>query len=121
MLLIFVALLNSNCSPKTIRWQNGNRLAVMRTGIMDTATAFVSGKVLDLDYHLGIKGAQVTIENEQYAFSSTCGKDGIFKFGHLPPGKYTLKTTFIGFYTLNDTVDFKAGEIVKLKIELGTD
>ncbi|WP_345165140.1 beta-sandwich domain-containing protein [Nibribacter koreensis] len=88
---------------------------------MDTTTAYVTGKVSDLDYNLGLKGAHVAFKNEQYSFNTICKGDGIFTFGHIPSGTYILTSTFIGFYSLKDTVTVKPGDVVKLKIKLGTD
>ncbi len=92
-----------------------------RIGIMDTVTVNVSGKISDLYDKFGLKGAKIELTNNENSYSKTCGENGEFKFEHISSGKYRIISVFVGYYMLKDSIEFKSGEIIKLKIGLGYD
>ena len=88
---------------------------------MDTLTVNVTGKITDIYDKFGLKGAKIELTNNVNSYSKTCGENGEFKFEHISSGKYRIVSDFVGYYQLRDSIEFKSGEIVELKIGLGYD
>jgi hypothetical protein len=118
--ILIIGLLIYSCGtlPKL---KNGNSFVVEKIGIMDTITVNVSGKITDLHNKFGLKGAKIKLTNIVNSYSKTCGENGEFKFEHIASGKYRITSDFVGYYHLTDSLEFKSGEIVELKIGLGYD
>lgn len=118
--ILIIGLLIYSCGtlPKL---KNGNSLVVERIGIMDTLTVNVTGKITDIYDKFGLKGAKIELTNNVNSYSKTCGENGEFKFEHISSGKYRIISDFVGYYQLRDSIEFKSGEIVELKIGLGYD
>ncbi len=119
-LILIIGILFYSCGtiPKL---KNGNSFEINRIGIMDTLTVIVSGKIFDLYDKFEIKGAKVELTNNENSYSETCGKKGEFKFEHIASGKYKIWSSYIGYYTLTDSIEFKSGEIIEMNIGLGYD
>ena len=118
--ILIIGLLIYSCGtlPKL---KNGNSFVVERIGIMDTLTVNVTGKITDIYDKFGLKGAKIELTNNVNSYSKTCGENGEFKFEHISSGKYRIISDFVGYYQLRDSIEFKSGEIVELKIGLGYD
>jgi hypothetical protein len=118
--ILIIGLLIYSCGtlPKL---KNGNSLVVERIGIMDTLTVNVTGKITDIYDKFGLKGAKIELTNNVNSYSKICGENGEFKFEHISSGKYRIISDFVGYYQLRDSIEFKSGEIVELKIGLGND
>ena len=119
--ILIIGLLICGCGtiPKL---KNGrNSFVVERIGIMDTLTVKVTGKITDLYDKFGLKGASIELKNNENSYSKTCGENGEFKFEHISSGKYRIVSNFVGYYQLRDSIEFKSGEIVGIKIGLGYD
>lgn len=101
--------------------KNGNSFIVERIGIMDTLTVNVTGKITDLYDKFGLKGASIELTNNDNSYSKTSGEYGEFKFEHISSGKYEVRSNSVGYYRLRDSIEFKSGEIVEIKIGLGYD
>jgi hypothetical protein len=118
ILIIILLIYSCGTIPKL---KNGNSFVVERIGIMDTVTVNVSGEITDLYDKFGLKGAKIELTNNENSYSKTCGENGEFKFEHISSGKYRIISGFVGYYMLKDSIEFKSGEIIKLKIGLGYD
>ena len=88
---------------------------------MDTVTVNVNGKIIDLYQKFGLKGASIELSNNLNYYSKKCGENGEFNFEHISPGKYLIISDFVGYYMLRDSIEFKSGEIIELKIGLAHD
>src|SRR5215471_476628 len=62
-----------------------------------TATAVVSGSVVEAVTHTVIPNARVTISGSGTRDSTTADNDGRFTFTGLPPGRYTMTANKEGF------------------------
>ncbi len=73
-------------------------LAVVYTGVAQTGTGVIKGKVLDEKKKEGVPFANVIVElNGAQKGGVTTDFDGNFKFSSLTPGKYDLKVSSVGF------------------------
>ncbi len=100
--------------------KSGNYFKMKKTGIMDTVTVNISGKVYELYENFGLKGAEIELSNNKNSYSKICGETGEFKFKHIASGKYKIKRKYLGYFTFSDSIEIKSGQIIKLKIGLGT-
>lgn len=67
-------------------------------------TGTIEGIVLDKNNDTPIESADVTLLNAADSSvykGSTTGKDGKFKFQEIPFGKYSLRSNFVGYSTVN--------------------
>jgi hypothetical protein len=92
-----------------------------KIGIRDTIPAKVSGKILDYYDKFGLKGAEIKLENKEKSYYKPCGNKGEFNFENINPGKYRITASYLGYYTLKDSIELRSGEVIKLKIGLGYD
>src|ERR1017187_6781889 len=51
-------------------------------------------------------------------FGASSDVNGYFSIANLPKGNYTLMVTAIGFDTLRQTIDVKAGDVITKKLYL---
>ena len=63
-----------------------------------------------------------TVQLIEAGQSTLTDKNGKFRFGNLPPGKYTLNVVTVGYYLLEEgnVVTVKAGEVIEVKIYLAS-
>src|SRR3954468_23634396 len=97
--------------------------AATLTAAQDTGT--VSGTVVDSSGQV-VPGASVTLVNEATADVRTAATDqrGVFSFGGVPPGSYTVKIELQGFRTLElkkNVVNASSQiDVGRVKLEVGT-
>jgi hypothetical protein len=116
--LVFGLLFFSCNRSATQRKYDYSILERKNIGIMDTLTVNVYGKVFDPKIKIDLPQADVRLSSHKNSYSAYCDKNGEFKFNHIPPGKYQIRASFIGYTGLTDTVEFKTGEIVELNIKM---
>jgi hypothetical protein len=84
-----------------------------------TAEAFpptINGFVTDSTSGEGLIGANVYLDDLPLGISTN--EEGYYVLHPIPPGRHTLKVSFIGFKTFSQVVDLKEGEKKFLNIEL---
>jgi iron complex outermembrane recepter protein len=79
----------------------------------------IVGKVTDSDNGDELVGANVLIKGTSIGAAS--GMNGTYKIAKVPPGSYTLRTTFMGYKMAEKDVQVTAGQEVKVDIELDED
>ena len=87
---------------------------------MDSIAINISGRVYELYENFGLPGAEIELLNKNNNYHSFSNEKGKFKFKNLLPGKYKIRSTYLGYFTFSDSIVLKSGEIIKLKIGLGT-
>ncbi|WP_409232609.1 peptidase associated/transthyretin-like domain-containing protein [Polaribacter gochangensis] len=100
--------------------KSGNYFKMKRVGLMDTITINISERVYELYENFGLPGADIELSNKNNNYHSFSKEKGVFKFKNLLPGKYKIRSTYLGYFTFSDSIVLKSGEIIKLKIGLGT-
>ncbi len=74
--------------------------------------AVLRGFVTDRADGQPIQGVNVVLTDEGDAFlGSASSRDGVFAISGIPPGRYFLAASFIGYSTHRDTLVLEAGEI----------
>jgi len=101
--------------------KNGNSFVVKSIGVMDTETVRVTGIITDLYNKFGLYPAMIRLNNNDNSYEQVSRENGEFEFEHIYSGKYRIVISFVGYYQLIDSIEFKTGEIVELKIGLGYD
>ena len=74
----------------------------------------INGKISDKNSGLVLKGASISLEDP--AFSTQSDAMGNFSFNNLKPGKYHLKVSYLGYYSLEQHLNLNS--TVKLNLEL---
>ena len=84
--------------------------------------AVVRGFVTDTANGEALQGVNVVLENAggDLRGAATNG-DGIYGITRIPPGRYQLRASFIGFQTYVDTLDLAADERLTVNIALELD
>ncbi len=87
----------------------------------DAQTAALRGFVTDLADGEALPGVNVVVED---AAGETQGAatdiNGLYYLPTLPPGRYTLRATFLGYAPYVDSLALEPGEVRQLDIELNT-
>jgi len=76
----------------------------------------ISGYVYDIDTKAPISGVTIVIENSKY--KSVSDKSGYFIINNIEPGKYYLKTLFIGYFEEKIMVNISTSENKKIDFYL---
>src|SRR5947209_437853 len=63
-----------------------------------------------------LRGAQVSIPAQ--GLNTATDQQGLFFFGGLPPGSYTLSISYIGFEKMTKTVAVTAGQTTTVNLQL---
>lgn len=83
----------------------------------DTKYGTLSGKLLDKDNKQPLIGANLVLENTTKG--TTTDIDGQFVFTNLPVGTYSLKISYIGYFTITKTdIIVRSNRVTELSIEL---
>ena len=84
-------------------------------------SAVVRGFVTDLDDGESLQGVNVVLDDEANRFLGTVtDNDGVYAISSIPPGRYILIASFIGYETHRDTLILRRGEVLTLNIALST-
>jgi len=89
---------------------------IERIGIMDTVTVMINGEIINLNNSAELPRAKVELTSKYNSYFQICQSKGEFTFEHIPHGKYIARIDYEGYKTIIDSIEFKSGEIVKLKI-----
>ena len=86
-------------------------------------SATIRGIVTDQSTGLPLEGANVTLQKpgEEGLRGVAAGPNGFYQIAGLPEGAYTLRITFVGYVTHEDTLTLDAGEIRTLSVALQPD
>lgn len=76
----------------------------------------ISGKISDKDSGLALKGASIRLENP--AVSTQSDAMGNFSILGLKPGKYDVKVSFLGYYSMEQTINLSSN--IELDFKLTT-
>jgi hypothetical protein len=71
--------------------------------------------------NVGLYPAIIRLNNNDNSYEQVSRENGEFKFEHIYSDKYQILIYNVGSYWLRDSIEFKTGEIVELKIGLGYD
>lgn len=94
-------------------------LVFVLTGVAYSQTATLRGFVTGSADGQPVPGVNVTlIAQDGSLFGSATDTDGFFAVSRLAPGTYTLRVTFIGFDTVEDTITLAASQIETRNIAL---
>lgn len=80
------------------------------------AAATIAGRVVSVSPGNGVDGAQVHLIGTTR--STSTGRDGSFRIGHLPAGTYTIRVHAPGYAALTQTVKVAAGAVVRPTLTL---
>ena len=80
------------------------------------SNASLEGYILESETGQGLAGANIVIIGTSLGTSSDL--DGKYFIPNLPPGKYTIQVSYIGYQTSEATLEVKAGERIKKHFEL---
>lgn len=99
--------------------QNKGNVTWKETGVMDTVTVFVKGKIADRQGK-GIAWVRVELVSDQGArHSATTDKDGNFVFSHIGSGQYTFTARRDGYtQAVSGKIEFKSGSIIQMQVFL---
>ena len=97
-------------------------LAGMVTHSACAQSASVSGFVRAASDSESLQGVHVSLDNlKGDFFGAISNGDGFFAITRLPPGRYRLRASFVGFEAYIDTLEAAEGERYSLDIALKTD
>ena len=78
----------------------------------------IKGTVLDHAINTPLEGATVVLQGKQ-AVSSITGKDGTFRLTRIPPGRQSIRVSFVGYNTITlSNLLLEAGKELVLVIEM---
>ncbi len=85
-------------------------------------TATLRGLVRDADDGLALVGVNIALDDGQGGlFGNASNLDGFYTVSRLPPGRYFLSASYLGYATHRDTLDLAPDEILTYNIEMTTD
>ena len=79
-------------------------------------SAVLQGKVVDADTGDPLPGANVFLVGT--SIGSAAGEDGTFKIVGVPPGRYTVRASMIGYRSVDATLNVSTGRTYHLDFEL---
>lgn len=80
--------------------------------------ATVRGFVTDATDGQALQGVHVVLRDEEGIHGGVSNPDGVYVISRVPPGRYVLQASFIGFETYTDTLDLTAGDERHINIAL---
>ncbi len=87
--------------------------------VAQAQTAAVRGFVTDASNGEALQGVNVVVETEAAVlFGAATDSDGLYVVAGLPPGRYVLRASFIGFRTYLDTLQLASRDVRTLNIAL---
>lgn len=98
-----------------VRFGEDTDSVVLHLAVVMLARAKVSGRVLDVNSR-PVPAAQLTLEWGGYTQIS--GPQGRFVFPEIPPGRYRLTVSHIGYTTLTDSLLIDPGASVELGVRV---
>ena len=78
----------------------------------------LSGSVLEEGNGMALIGANVSIDGT--TIGAATDAQGNFLIGNVPPGNYTVRARYIGYATVEQTVQVTVGRDATVNFELGT-
>jgi hypothetical protein len=75
-------------------------LALFYTGLAQTPTQSIRGKVVDAGSNTGLGGANIVILNSDPLLGATTNTDGVFMIRKVKVGRQTIKVSYVGFKTV---------------------
>ena len=82
-------------------------------------TATVRGFVEDADDGQSLQGVNVILTDASgEIYGSATDSDGFYAVSRVPAGTYTLRGTFIGYQTYEDTITLESGEVRTYNFEI---
>jgi TonB-dependent receptor len=91
--------------------------SILPTAHAQSTKGAITGLVLDSS-GAAVPGAQVTLQPLGEKVASTI--DGGYSFTDVPPGKYTIAVSYIGFAPLKSDVELTAGQVLTQNLSLKT-
>ncbi|HEY1024485.1 MAG TPA: TonB-dependent receptor [Sphingobacteriaceae bacterium] len=92
-------------------------LTAMLLPFLATAQSSISGKITEKDSGQPLAGASVSINGR---FARHANAEGMYSFKNLKPGDYTIRVSFIGYVTLEKTVQLKGDLTFDLVMKPGS-
>lgn len=88
-------------------------------GFTDTTLAVLSGQVIDeTKKELQYVNVMLTNTKNKKIYGQSSNEKGEYEIS-IPPGKYLLKISYIGYSDLTKIITLKTGELRKIEIMLG--
>ena len=78
--------------------------------------AVISGYVLDKATGEGLPGANVYFSKTDFGMATNI--DGYFVLSEIPPGRYELNITYLGYQSIVEPINLSSGENIKRNFEL---
>jgi len=82
----------------------------------------VRGWVVEHETGAPLEGAQVTlgsaVEGQSFLQTQISGSEGVFVFAGVPPGRYEIAATLLGYTELVDTLDVRAASDLEVTLPL---
>ncbi len=103
----------SNSKPELETYYLGRTRAHQYTKESEDGVSALKGKILDMQTNEPIPFANIVIMRDGVQFGgSTSDFDGNYTIKPIPPGKYDLKVTFVGYKTnITKSIKFEANKI----------
>lgn len=85
-------------------------------------TATIRGLVTAESDGLPLLGVNVSLDNAAGdLLGNATNLDGFYTINRITPGRYFLRVSYIGFVTVNDTLDLAAGQVLTMNFVLSED
>ena len=84
------------------------------------STGIISGTVVD-DAGSPLPGANVVVTGPQLSEATVANDNGSYSIPSLPPGRFTVTASFVGFETLSKTVSVSVGKTTTTDFSLSSD
>jgi len=93
-------------------------LALLPCSIFAEGMAKVTGYIVDEVDGAKLPGANVMIRNEHVTMGAATNLQGYFIIPNVPPGRYNLTVSYIGFQKFEKELDVRYGRVISEFIEL---
>lgn len=89
-----------------------------RTGIMDTITVVIYGRVVDIDNGNNIAAVLIKLKNDTLSYFLLGDSIGKFKFNHIQAGLYNIEVSALGYFSKDTIATMGTGGIWEWKFGL---
>jgi len=99
-------------------------LLILFINDLNAQNASLQGIISDNSTGEALFGANLllqSLDNENLSYGVAAGGDGFFRIGSIQPGSYSVRVSYIGYFTLTDSLTFNSSEEKTYNITLETD
>lgn len=91
-------------------------LCFSATAVQAQSTGTIEGQVFDLKTAEALTGVNILLQGTTYGAATDI--NGEFKISNIPSGTYTLRATYLGYETIQQEVNIRAGQTLTLNLEM---